>query len=587
MRIKLGWEKWLLSAGLAGLLAACGTSTVQPENPGGSSETYLLTVKLQSAETQAEVAQRYGGEVVVWLEGERAVLKMNAEAKSALLSSGVSLQNTTLESNIPLKAPEVQASGWNAWGSGWNAWSGGWNAWSGGWNAWSGGTSTPALPSENNPIWSAIRLRQAHAASTNVGAGVKVAVLDTGVDTSHSMFTGRLAPSSEWKDFVGNDANPQEVNANTTPNAFGHGTAVAGIITQVAPRATILPIRVLSPNGSGTLDSVVQGIYWAADKGAQIINLSLGSTEYATALYDSIAYAHSKGAYVVASAGNAGVEGNSTYPAHMTSWFPGYKLMGISSVKSNFQASSFSNRGYQNYAAAPGEDLFSAYPGNQVVKTIGTSFAAPLFAGTLALVYSDTPVAHRPNLEFFVNAGINKGGPTDTAVNANPGSVSRGVLDAESMLYNIPGFASRTAALSNLGTNRGFESSLTGWSTNGTVSIVTTNMRSGTRAAQISGQGSVGQTISGLSPNTNYLATVWIRNVNSTDAPLIQVNNASSVTALSYRFAALPSSYTQGIYRRHAIAFTTGANTNSVYIHAYSNSGTVLVDDFLLQRMGY
>lgn len=576
-RLKL--SKTLLLGAILSALVACGANPVS-DIPSGS---YVLTVPLQANDTQQSITQRYGGELIAWVEGQRAVLRLSAQAKTTLSSRGVSLQGTTIESNIPLNAPEVQASGWSAWAGGWNAWAGGWNAWAGGWNTWAGGTTTPSLPTENNPIWNIIRLKQAHSASQNIGYGVKVAVIDTGLDLAHPIFAGRLAPATEWKDFVDGDAYPQDVSTNTTPNAYGHGTAVAGIILQVAPRATILPIRVLSPNGSGTLDAVVQSIYWAADKGAKVINLSLGSIDYSAALYDAVVYAQNKGAYLVASAGNYGTT-EPTYPAAFTGWLPDMKLFGIGSTTTGMDISSFSNHSWKNYASAPGEELYSSYPGSKTVKTQGTSFAAPLFAGAVALLYGDTTAANRPYLEYFLNAGIIKG----RINNLIPNVLSRGILDVESALYNLPGFAARNTSTTYFGTNRGFESGLTGWYTDGVVTAVSSGARSGTKAAQIVGTGTVTQIISGLTPNTNYLATVWISNAGSTTAPAFTINDFDSSNAkLGSRMAQLPLAYTAGSYKRHAMAFTTGPTNTSVTVQVWSGDGTVLVDDMLVTKMPY
>ena len=107
----------------------------------------------------------------------------------------------------------------------------------------------------------------------NLGEGVKVAVIDTGIDLDHPGFAGRLAPAGEWRDYVDGDDFPMDEPGGA---GFGHGTAVAGIIVQVAPNATILPIRVLAPDGRGDVDDVVTAIDHAITVGAQVINLSLG-----------------------------------------------------------------------------------------------------------------------------------------------------------------------------------------------------------------------------------------------------------------------------------------------------------------------
>lgn len=386
-----------LALSLVALVAACGSSTPSATSPGGSG--YLLTVQLEASDTQASITQRYGGEVIAWM-GDKAILKMTSEAVAQMEARGISMQNTTLESNSAVGAPEVAASGWNAWGSGWNAWSGGWNAWSSGWNAWSSGTgSVPTLPSHNRANFLVSKLPQAQAIARNYGLGVKVAVIDTGIDTSHPMLSGRLAPSSEWKDFIDSDTNPLEASGTM----YGHGTAVAGLILQVAPRATILPIRVLSGSGGGDVASVVSAISWAISKGANVINLSLGTSQNNAALQTVVNNATAQGIYIVASAGNSG-DTNITYPAAWAKTGINAKyLLSVGSITPSQSLSSFSSSGTSLEFVAVGEGISSSYPSSQTAAFNGTSFAAPQVSGSLALALSDTAAANKGNLETYLS----------------------------------------------------------------------------------------------------------------------------------------------------------------------------------------
>lgn len=383
------------------LLSACGNLS-QPASKA-SSEGYLLTVQLSQADTQESVAGKYGGEVVAWM-GDKAILKLSDQAAAALSSRGVSLQGTTLEPNSTTKAPEVNTQGFSAWAGGWSAWAGGWSAWAGGWSAWAGGTSSiPTMPSENRHAWQRIGLPQAFTISKNFGAGMKVAVIDTGIDLNHPVFQGRLAPSSQWKDFVDSDTTPQEVSGGS---AYGHGTAVAGLILQIAPKATILPIRALRPDGTGDVATVASAINWAVQQNARIINLSLGTNVDVTALKTAIDYATSMAIYVVASAGNEGNATSITYPAaYATSGTNARYLISVGSASESSLLSSFSNRGAALEIAAPGEGLYSAYPGNQIAAVRGTSFAAPIVSGVLALGAYETDISNTWNLESHVLNG--------------------------------------------------------------------------------------------------------------------------------------------------------------------------------------
>jgi hypothetical protein len=217
------------------------------------------------------------------------------------------------------------------------------------------------------------------------------------------MFAERLAPSSEWKDFVGGDANLQEVSGG---NAYGHGTAVAGIILQVAPKAKILPIRALRPDGSGDVATIAAAIDWAVQKNARIINLSLGTNLDVSALKTAVDYATSMNIYVVASAGNEGNGNSITYPAAYASagTYSRY-LVSVGSTTATSVMSSFSNRSPALEVAAPGEQIFSAYPGNQVAHATGTSFAAPIVSGLLALLAYETGIGNTAWLENYLLSG--------------------------------------------------------------------------------------------------------------------------------------------------------------------------------------
>ncbi|MEZ4632707.1 MAG: S8 family serine peptidase [Deinococcales bacterium] len=134
------------------------------------------------------------------------------------------------------------AGGFRAWAGGFRAWAGGFRAWAGGFRAWAGGWQdsasglSPELPSENDAIWEQIKLKDTHNIIHHFGEGIKVAIIDTGLDLNHEGLQGFLAPSSEWKDFIDGDNLPQEVAPSSNgDSSYGHGTAIAGIIMQVAP----------------------------------------------------------------------------------------------------------------------------------------------------------------------------------------------------------------------------------------------------------------------------------------------------------------------------------------------------------------
>lgn len=413
---------------LTGLLASC--STVPGSSPQSSGE-YVLTVQTTADDTQAGVLQQYGGQIISWHPEEGfAILKLSAQEK-AKLSGEISIQAVE---NSSLFSPEASAAGAGAWGTGINVWGTGLGVWAGGWTSWAGGTSTiPTLPAENRFAWNLIKLPQGQAVGKNFGTGVKVAVIDTGIDTAHPMFSGRLAPSTEWKDFVDGDSNPAEVSGGTS---YGHGTAVAGIILQVAPKATILPIRVLDQNGMGDVAKVVSAIDWAIQQGAKVINLSLGTDMDVPALKTQIEYATGKGIYVVASAGNEASTTAMTYPAQYATSAKNHEyLISVGSTTLSALLSQFCNTSAALELVAPGEGIYTSYPDNRVAVVLGTSFAAPQVAGAAAFLYGDTASANRANLQNYLLSG---------AISTSQGHKMLSVLDG---LRKLPDFTKKQALM--------------------------------------------------------------------------------------------------------------------------------------------
>lgn len=235
--------------------------------------------------------------------------------------------------------------------------------------------------------WDLTKIQTPTAWQASTGAGVTVAVIDSGVDAAHPDLAGQVLP--------GVDLVAGTTGAGTDPN--GHGTHVAGTIAAatgngvgiagVAPDARILPVRVLGADGSGTMSAVANGITWAADHGAQVINMSLGSPSQVTAVTNAIAYARSKGVVVVASAGNSRSSGSPTnYPAAD----PG--VIAVASTDSADRYSSFSNQGAYVDVAAPGSSILSTLPESMggYAYYSGTSMASPHVAAVAALLKAYT-----------------------------------------------------------------------------------------------------------------------------------------------------------------------------------------------------
>lgn len=222
--------------------------------------------------------------------------------------------------------------------------------------------------------------------------GVIVAVIDSGLDSSHPEFSGRILPGY---DFVQKDTVPQD--------ECGHGTHVAGIIAAqgnnsagiagLAWETSLLPVRVLNGTCSGSVADVAEALVWAVERGARVINLSLGTASPSTLLENATYYAYRHGAALFAASGNSG-SSTVVYPARYD-W-----VMAVGAVDSAAQRASFSNYGTELDLMAPGVSILSTTPyGTFYYQTLfgttsqygflsGTSMAAPHAAGAAALLAS-------------------------------------------------------------------------------------------------------------------------------------------------------------------------------------------------------
>lgn len=218
--------------------------------------------------------------------------------------------------------------------------------------------------------------------------GVTIAIVDTGVSPHEDLPT--LLPG--W-DFLNGDADPSDDH--------GHGTAVAGVLASVAGNGqgtagvcwscAVLPVKALGPDGYGTWSAVATGITWAADQGADVINLSLGAPGASMTVKSAVEYARSRGAIVVAAAGNAG----STTPFYPAD-FPG--VLAVAASDENDALYSFSNRGSWVELSAPG-CASTVSLGGGWSEFCGTSAAAPFVSGLAALARTLAPTAGAGQLE--------------------------------------------------------------------------------------------------------------------------------------------------------------------------------------------
>jgi subtilisin family serine protease len=263
------------------------------------------------------------------------------------------------------------------------------------------------------PAAQIIRLTDAQQGFGVSGTGI-VAVIDTGVDTTHPVLVPVLLPgydftrnqpgASEWLDM------PQ-VQSGTTQDqqsgvvqqqsaaildqqsaaildgqpcgAFGHGTMTSGLVHLAAPTAKILPLKAFSSDGTGYLSNIVAALYYAVQHKANIVNMSFDLSTPSPALSQAVSYANRANVVLVAAAGNENTSAR-VYPAAINS-----SVMGIASTTNWDARSSFSNYGSADvWIAAPGEYVISTFPGGGYAAASGTSFSSPLVAGTAALLLS-------------------------------------------------------------------------------------------------------------------------------------------------------------------------------------------------------
>ncbi|WP_239570434.1 type VII secretion-associated serine protease mycosin [Streptomyces sp. G44] len=268
--------------------------------------------------------------------------------------------------------------------------------------SWSGQCTFPNKKYEGRP-WSLQRVLLDELWLQSRGKGVRVAVIDTGVDTRNPQLKPAVDASRGRNYLPAKDDKGEKIDrgkANGTTDTVGHGTRVAGIIAArpakgtgfvgLAPQATIIPIKQNDAEGHGTAETLAASIDYAVDAGADIINISqdtANAAEPSPELKQAVDRALGRRRLIVASAGNDGLGGNvkKTYPASYEG------VLAVAASDRNNERAAFSQSGDFVDVAAPGVDMISTVPLGGHCADSGTSFAAPYVAGLAALIKSAHP----------------------------------------------------------------------------------------------------------------------------------------------------------------------------------------------------
>ncbi|WP_088229080.1 S8 family serine peptidase [Desulfosporosinus sp. FKB] len=274
--------------------------------------------------------------------------------------------------------------------------------------------SLPALPSDPyfKDQWSVVNGDVQGAWGMGAtGKGITIAIVDSGIDLNHPDLKDNIVPG--YNAITQSDA----PGANQDDN--GHGTHVAGIaaaernntgIVGVAYQAKIMPIKAVNFDGDGYDDAIASGIVWAADHGAKIINLSLGSDDeaFSEVIGQAVLHAYNKGCLLVAASGNydpsSAKNPGVTYPASDS------HVLAVAATDQNNDIASYSATGPEVSLAAPGDEITSDWwslaEGSGYADASGTSMASPFVAGEAALVWGQHPTWTRDQVVEALKAGV-------------------------------------------------------------------------------------------------------------------------------------------------------------------------------------
>lgn len=269
------------------------------------------------------------------------------------------------------------------------------------------------------------RIGRATALARTTGAGVRIAVIDTGVVATHPLLAGHVDPDG-W-DFVSGDADPTDVgngidddHDGLVDEGVGHGTFVASLVIAVAPGARILPIRALDSDARGTASTIAHAIAYAVEHGVAAINISLGLPQNLALVQQAVQSAKQAGVPVFAAVGNR--QGAVDFPAALAD------ATAVTAVDGSDRRADFASFGSSVDLSAPGVNVVGAHPRSPsgTARWSGTSFATAIVTGGYALLRAQHPETPSADVARILQ---------DTAVGIDPlnpsysGRLGRGRID--------------------------------------------------------------------------------------------------------------------------------------------------------------
>lgn len=372
----------VVAAALACVLFANPATADDDDDDGGEYVSRQVVVELKPEGTVGYINRKYGTRTISKLPGGEKIylLKTPRRTNPAKLARRIAADERVLYAEPNLRAGTPEGSARH--------------------KARPGGTPEPSSdPTSYRSQYAvdAMNLPEAHA--DNRGDGVIVAVIDTGVQADHPEFAGRLVAGY---DFIDADSDPTDAGNGrdddrdgTVDEMVGHGTHVAGIVALAAPEAEIMPIRALDTEGRGTTFGIARAIRYATANGADVVNLSLGSSRESDLLEDMIGDdddddGGAADAVFVAAAGND----NNAIEQHPAAEDNVVAVTSVDSEKKKSEFANFSSVG-ENWVkvAAPGTGIHAPFPQGRYATWSGTSMATPFVAGQAALIQGVRPTA--------------------------------------------------------------------------------------------------------------------------------------------------------------------------------------------------